>query len=198
MSGARPGAAEIARRVAARDVTAEAVTREHLDAHRAARRGPGRVPLRHRRPRPRAGAAHRRRHRRRGHAGAAGRRARRDQGPARHRGDAHDLRLAHPGGLPPALHRHRGGAAGGGGRDRGRQDEHGRVRHGLVHREQRLQGHAQPVGPHARARRILGRLRRGGERGHGRRSRSAPTPADPSASPPRSAASSASSRPTAG
>jgi aspartyl-tRNA(Asn)/glutamyl-tRNA(Gln) amidotransferase subunit A len=31
MSGARPGAVEIARRVAARDITAEAVTREHLD-----------------------------------------------------------------------------------------------------------------------------------------------------------------------
>jgi aspartyl-tRNA(Asn)/glutamyl-tRNA(Gln) amidotransferase subunit A len=39
MSGARPGAAEIARRVAARDITAEAVTREHLDL--IAQRDPG-------------------------------------------------------------------------------------------------------------------------------------------------------------
>ena len=31
MSDARPGAAEIARRVAARETSAEAVTREHLD-----------------------------------------------------------------------------------------------------------------------------------------------------------------------
>ena len=52
-----------------------------------------------------------------------------------------------PRGLPPALRRDRRRAARGGGRDRGRQDEHGRVRDGLVHREQRLQADAQPVGP---------------------------------------------------
>src|SRR5260221_225775 len=55
-------------------------------------------------------------------------------------------------GRAPPLDRDRGGTAGRGGCDRGRQDEHGRVRDGLVGREQRVQGHAQPVGPRARAR----------------------------------------------
>ena len=47
------------------------------------------------------------------------------------------------------------------GRRRGpdRQDEHGRVRDGLVHREQRLPGHAQPVGPRAHPRRLVAAAR---------------------------------------
>ena len=51
-----------------------------------------------------------------------------------------------PGELRPALRRPRRRAAEGRGRGPHRQDEHGRVRDGLVHREQRLPGHAQPVG----------------------------------------------------
>ena len=153
--------------VAGRETSAEEVTREHLDAHRA--RDPAldaflavtaeRALAQARRlDAALAGGAA---------PGPAGRRARRGQGRPRHRGRAHDLRLAHPRGLPPALHRHRGGAARGGGRGRDRQDEHGRVRDGLVHREQRLQGHAQSLGPRARARRLVRRLRGGGRRGHG-------------------------------
>ena len=89
------------------------------------------------------------------------------------------------------------GAAQGGGRGAPRQGGHGRVRHGLVQREHPLRARAQPLGPHARARRLVGRQRR---RGGGRASASArwaPTPAAPSGSPPRSAASPASSPPTA-
>ncbi len=48
---------------------------------------------------------------------------------------------------------------------RGRQDQHGRVRHGLVDREQRLLPDPQPVGPDARAGRVEWRL---GGRGGGR------------------------------
>ena len=72
-----------------------------------------------------------------------------------------------------------------------RQDEHGRVRDGLLDRELRLLPHAQSLGPDPRARRLLRRL--GGGRGGGRvpPSPSAPTPAAASASRRRSAASSA-------
>ena len=50
-----------------------------------------------------------------------------------------------------------------------RQAEHGRVRDGLVHRELRLRPDPQPVGPGARARRLVGRLGRGGGRPASRR-----------------------------
>ena len=79
-----------------------------------------------------------------------------------------------------------------------RQDEHGRVRDGLVHRELGLRPDAQPVGPRPDPRRFGRRVGRGGRRRSRRRWRSAPTPAARSASPPRSPAPSASSRPTAG
>ena len=72
-----------------------------------------------------------------------------------------------------------------------RQDQPGRVRDGLLHRALRLRPDAEPVGPRARARRLLGRLGRRRRRRHSRRGRSAPTPAARSASPPRCAASSA-------
>ena len=125
-----------------------------------------------------------------GRAGAAsGRRPHRAQGRARPRGPAHHLRLAHPRGLPAALHRDRGRAPGGGGRHRGRQDEHGRVRDGLVHREQRLQEDEESLGP----RRASPAAPREAPRPRWRRgwSRSpwAPTRAARSASPPRSAVS---------
>ena len=84
-----------------------------------------------------------------------------------------------------------------GGRAAARQDEPGRVRDGLVERELRLRPGPQPVGPRARPRRLERRQRRR-RRGRPRaRGRSAPTPAARSASPPRCAGSSASSRPTA-
>ena len=49
-----------------------------------------------------------------------------------------------------------------------RQDEHGRVRDGLVHREQRLPGHPQSVGPGPHPRRLVRRV------GGGRRGRRGP------------------------
>ena len=77
------------------------------------------------------------------------------------------------------------------------QDQPGRVRDGLLDRELRLRPDAEPVGPHARARRLVRRLGRRRRRRHRARGRSAPTPAARSASPRRCAGSSASSRPTA-
>ena len=77
------------------------------------------------------------------------------------------------------------------------QDEPGRVRDGLVERELRLRPDAQPVGPRARSRRVIGRQRRGGRRRQRAVGDWAPTRAARSASRPRCAASSGSSRPTA-
>ena len=80
---------------------------------------------------------------------------------------------------------------------RARQDEHRRVRDGLLDRELRVRPDAQPVGPEPRAGRLGRRL---GGRGLGRvsrRGRSAPTPAARSSCRPRSAATSACGRPTA-
>ena len=105
--------------------------------------------------------------------------------------------LAHPRGLPPALHGDRRAPAGRGGRAAAGQDQPGRVRDGLVDRELGLRAGAEPMGSHARARRLVGRQRRRGGGRAARPGRSAPTPAARSASPPRCAASSGSSRPTA-
>ena len=70
-----------------------------------------------------------------------------------------------------------------------RQAQHGRVRDGLVHRELRASSpRRNPVGPRARARRLVRRLGGGGRGATWRRCRSAPTPAARSASPRRSAA----------
>ena len=78
-----------------------------------------------------------------------------------------------------------------------RQDQHRRVRDGLVDRELRVRAVAQPMGPDARAGR-LGRRQRGrGRRPASRRGRSAPTPAARSSSRRRSAATSACVRRTA-
>ena len=67
--------------------------------------------------------------------GAAGRRAARAEGRVHHARRPHHVRLADPRGLDPAVrrHGHRAAARGRGG-DPG-QDQHGRVRHGLVDRE---------------------------------------------------------------
>ena len=78
-----------------------------------------------------------------------------------------------------------------------REDEHRRVRDGLVDRELRLRPVAQPVGSLARARRLGRRLGRGRQRAGSHRGRSAPTPAARSSSRRRSAATSASARPMA-
>ena len=79
----------------------------------------------------------------------------RDQGPLLHRGHPEPGRLEDPRGLPPAVHgderpqplRRRRHAA--------RQDQPGRVRDGLLHRELRLRPDAEPVGHHARPRRLV-------------------------------------------
>ena len=83
------------------------------------------------------------------------------------------------------------------GRADARQDQPGRVRDGLLDRELRVRADAEPVGPHARARRLVAAARPPRWRPAWCRGRSAPTPAARSASPPRCAGSSASSRPTA-
>ena len=78
-----------------------------------------------------------------------------------------------------------------------RQDEHGRVRDGLVDRELRLRAVAQPVGSDPRARRLVAAAPPPPSRPGSRRGRSAPTRAARSSSRPRSAATSACGRPTA-
>ena len=77
-----------------------------------------------------------------------------------------------------------------------RQDQHGRVRDGLVSPRTRPTGPPATLGHNESPRRLLRRLR-GRRRRRARPGRSAPTPAAPSSNPPRSAASSASARPTA-
>ena len=73
------------------------------------------------------------------------------------------------------------------GRGHPRQDQHGRVRDGLLDRELRLRADAQPVGPDPGPRRVVRWLGRRGRRVRGAAGASAPTPAARSASPPRSA-----------
>ena len=77
-----------------------------------------------------------------------------------------------------------------------REDEHRRVRDGLVDRELGVRAFAEPVGPDAGAGRVGRRLGGGGRRPGSRRGRSAPTPAARSSSRPRSAATSGCGRPT--
>ncbi len=84
------------------------------------------------------------------------------------------------------------------GRHHAGQDVARRVRHGLVQRELGVRNHAQPVGFDPRARRLVGRLGGPPSLPTCAPARSAPTPAARSGSRRRSAASPASSRPTAG
>ena len=153
----------------------------------------------------RAGAGHGRGRRR-----AAGRRRGRpargraagDQGPVLHRGRADHRRLAHPGRLRPALRIDGQPQALGGGCGLPGQDQPRRVRHGLVQHDLLLRRRAQPLDPRRRqrrpgARRQLGRLGRGGggpavPGRHRHRHRRLDPPAGRA-----SAASPASSRPTA-
>ena len=130
-------------------------------------------------------------------AARARRRADRGQGRRRHQGPADDRRLEDPRGLGPAVRRDARRADQGRGPADPRQDQHGRVRDGLVHRALRVRQHPQPVGPRPDPRRL--RRRRPPRRSPRtrRRWRSAPTPAARSASRPPSPARSASSRRTA-
>ena len=122
---------------------------------------------------------------------------RRPQGQHVHAGDPHDVLVAHPRGLAPALRRHGRRAPAGGRRGARRQDQPRRVRHGLEHRELGVRPDPQPARHRPGARRVERRQRGGRRRRLRRRSPSAPTPAARSASRPRCAASSASSRRTA-
>ena len=128
---------------------------------------------------------------------AARRRPARGQGPVLHRGHPEPGRLEDPRGLPAAVHGDRGRAPRRRRRAAARQDQPGRVRDGLVDRELAPTARCSTRGtaracPAARAAAAPPRSRPARRRG-----RSAPTPAARSASPPRCAGSSASSRPTA-
>ena len=129
---------------------------------------------------------------------AAGGRAGRDQGRALRRGRADDLRQPDARELPAPLRRHRDRPAQGRRRDPLRQDEHGRVRDGLVDREQRLRPDPATPGTRRGSRAAPRAARPRPSRPAWPRWRWAPTPAARSGSPRPSAASSASSRPTAG
>ena len=118
--------------------------------------GPERLPAHRSRAHARAGARARR-------AGPQRHRGRADrlQGPALHPRRADDGRLAHPRGLPAAVHGDAScAAARPSGPGRARQDQHGRVRDGLVDRELGLRPDAQPVGSRARARAARAAARR--------------------------------------
>jgi aspartyl/glutamyl-tRNA(Asn/Gln) amidotransferase C subunit len=97
-------------------------------------------------------------------------------------GHAHHGGLEDPRRLAPALRRHGRRAAAGGRDHHPGQDQHGRVRHGLLHRALGLRHHAQPVGPRPRARRLRRRLGGGpgrvrGAPGHRHRHRRLDPPA---------------------
>ena len=101
----------------------------------------------------------------RGHVARSGppaaRRPGRPQGPRLGRGRAGHRRLAHPRGLRRAVRRPRHRAPARRGRRDPRQDEHGRVRDGLVDRELRIRPDGQPLGPRSRPGRLERRLGRG-------------------------------------
>ena len=83
------------------------------------------------------------------------------------RGPHGNVRVADPPGLPRPGRLDSGGAAPARGRGLRRADEHGRVRDGLLHREQRDSAHAQPVGPREDPGRLVGRQRRRRRRRNG-------------------------------
>ena len=152
---------------------------------RAGRRGPGRG--RRDRPAGRGGRG----------PGSARRRARRPQGQPLHPGHPHHLLVADPRGLAAALRRHR--------RRRGcaRPAPSSSARPTSTSSPWARRPRTPPSGPTRNphdpttgAGRVERRQRRGGGRRLRRRSRSAPTPAARSASRPRCAAWSGSSRPT--
>ena len=117
-----------------------------------------RLPPRRRRGRAGDGPRHRRPSFRRRGAAPAGRRSDRGQGRHHHQGHAHHCGLAHPRGLGAAVRRHRHATPQGGRPAHPRQDQHGRVRDGLVHRALRLRPDAQPMGHRPHPRRLRRRL----------------------------------------
>ncbi len=187
----RSTAAEMAQALADGTVTSVELTRAAPRPDRGRRRRRPRLPARRPRGRARPGGRLRRPPRGRPDAEPAGRRTDRGQGRPHHRGPAHDVRLEDPRGLDPALRLDRRGEAPGSRPADPGQDQHGRVRDGLLHRALGLRTHPQPLGPRPDPRwlgRWFGRGRRVPSR---RRSPSAPTPAARSASPARSPARSA-------
>ena len=193
----RMTAAELAAAMTAGQVSALEVTDAHLGRIDACQRAAARLPARRGGQRPRRRPRGGRAPRGRGRARAAGRRAAGSQRRVHHHGHAHHLRLAHPRQLAAAVRRDRDPAAAPGRRGAAGQDQHGRVRDGLLHRELGVRAVPQPVGPGPGC----PAARPGARRRRSRASRhpwvSAPTPEGPSGSPPRCAASSVSSRPTA-
>ena len=166
--------------------------RADRERRRLLARALGRLPRRDRRARRRAARVPhaRRRARRR-------RRADRAQGRHLDEGHPHDGRLEDPRELRPGLRLDRRRALPRREHARARQDEHRRVRDGLVDRELGVRPDAQPVGPDPRPGRLGRRLRGRGRRPGSRRGRSARTPAARSSCRRRSAATSACGRPTA-
>ena len=173
-------------------LTAEAGQRPARDGRGVVGRDLRRVPRRDRRARRRAELLppRQRRRARRGHPDRA-------QGRRQHEGHPDDGRLEDPRGLRPGLRRDRGRALPGARAARDRQDEHGRVRDGLVDGELRLRARRGTRGIRSAcpAARRAARQPRSPQASH--RGRSAPTPAARSSSRLRSAASSGCGRPTA-
>ena len=125
-------------------------------------RAPPRVPRRDRRARPRDPRLppHGRGRRRPGD-----RRPDRVQGPDLDRRRRDHRRLEDPRRLPPGLRRDRRRALQAGGPRPPRQDQHGRVRDGLVDRELGVRPEPEPVGSDPRPRRLVRRLHRRRRRG---------------------------------
>ena len=194
----RSTAADLADLLATGGVSAREVAQAHLDRTAAVDGDGALLPPRRRRGRARPG----RRRRPPPGRGRGAARARRgaDRGQGRHDDPrpADDVRLEDPAGLGAALRRDPRDAPARGRDADPRQDEHGRVRDGLLHRAQRLRPEPQPVGPRPDPRRLRRRVLLGRRVLPGARSRSAPTPAARSASPRPSRARWAPSRPTAG
>ena len=156
------GIREIQTGLAAKEFSAAEVARGTFE-HRRGRRGGACLPGNHRGTRARRGGSHRRR-RRRGaprRDGPARGRSRGLQGQPEPHGHAHDVLLEHAARLRVPLHGDLRGKDAARRRSSHRQAEHGRVRLRRLHRDLRLRPHLQPVGCRARARRQLGRKRRG-------------------------------------
>ena len=181
MSSESTTAVSLLARLSAGETSSEEVVRSLLDraqTRRAAQR------FRPSRSGGRAGPgpSHRRAAQERRNGRPPGGRARGDQGRALRRGRADDLRQPHAAELPSSLRRHRDRQAQGRRCDLVRQDQYGRVRHGLVDREQLVRTDQEPLGRVARARRLVGGLgggRRGrpGSAGSGHRHRRLDPPA---------------------
>ena len=130
---------------------------------------------------------------------AAAGRAARDQGPVLHRGRADHGGQPDPRAVRAAVREHGDREPAAGRRGVPRQDQHGRVRHGLVEHDVGVRAGGEPVDadrqPQAGAGRLVGRLGGGGGGAAVRWGRRARTPAARSGSRRRSPGSSASSRP---